>query len=121
MCFPELDQWPTCIRHLRIIRIEMSDYWYLAIPVVGVGLVYVVRKIREYQWGWVRNQDSLQGKVYIVTGANTGLGYETTKALLRRNATVIMACRDLDRATKAAMEIRKTVPEGVFVSGLIIR
>lgn len=95
----------------------MSDYLYLIIPVASVGLVYLVRKLREWQWGWARNPDrSLQGKVFIVTGANIGLGYETTKALLRRNATVVMACRSVDRATAAAMHIRKTVPEGTFVS-----
>lgn len=43
-------------------------------------------------------------------------GFQTTKALLRRNATVIMACRDVDRATEAAMLIRKTIAEGTFVS-----
>lgn len=115
----------------------MSDYLYFLIPVAGAGLVYLVRKLRELQWGWVRNPErSLQGKIFIVTGkltffvyldsdiinilpipgANTGLGFETTKALLRRNATVIMACRDINRATEAAMTIRKTVAEGTFVS-----
>lgn len=102
------------------ISCEMSDYLYLLIPAAGVGLVYLVRKLREWQWGWVRSTESLKDKIFIVTGANTGLGFETTKALLRRNATVIMACRDVTRATDAAMRIRQTVPEGKFVSGAFI-
>lgn len=50
-----------------------------------------------------------------------GLGYQATKALLQRHATVIMACRDTTRATDAAMNIRKTVTEGNFVSRVIRR
>jgi hypothetical protein len=37
----------------------------------------------------------LRGKTAIVTGANAGIGAETTKALLQQGATVIMACRSL--------------------------
>lgn len=52
----------------------MSDYLYLLIPAAGVGIVYLVRKLREWQWGWVRSTESLKDKIFIVTGANTGLG-----------------------------------------------
>jgi NAD(P)-dependent dehydrogenase (short-subunit alcohol dehydrogenase family) len=51
-----------------------------------------------------RFQD-LTGKVYIVTGANTGIGFETAKALINMNATVIMACRSLERAGEAKTRI----------------
>ena len=71
------------------------NYWYAVVPVTAVALIYVIRKIRVWQWGWIRNNYLLTGKVYIVTGANTGLGFETTKALITRDATVIMACRSL--------------------------
>jgi NAD(P)-dependent dehydrogenase (short-subunit alcohol dehydrogenase family) len=45
----------------------------------------------------------------LVTGANSGLGYEATKAFARRDATVVMACRSTDRGEKAAREIRETI------------
>lgn len=35
----------------------------------------------------------MSGKVIVVTGANTGIGYYTAKHLLEMNATVILACR----------------------------
>ena len=51
----------------------------------------------------------LTGKVAIVTGANSGIGYETVKALAEKGATVVMACRNLEKARKAESEIRQTV------------
>lgn len=49
------------------------------------------------------NIPDLSGKTAIVTGANTGIGYETAKALYVAGADVIVAARDLQRA-KAAKE-----------------
>ncbi len=50
------------------------------------------------------------GKVMIVTGANVGLGYETALALAKKNATVIMACRNAEKAERARQEILKQAP-----------
>ena len=36
----------------------------------------------------------LTGKIVIVTGANAGIGLETSKLLLKRGAVVVFACRD---------------------------
>lgn len=44
---------------------------------------------------------NLENKNIIVTGANSGLGYECCRALLYKKATVIMACRNKERANKA--------------------
>jgi len=54
----------------------------------------------------------LAGQTIIVTGANSGLGYETTKVLAGKGAKVIMACRNSNKAGVAADEIRKAVPSG---------
>ena len=40
----------------------------------------------------------LTGKVAVVTGANTGIGYETAKALATMGAQTILACRSEERA-----------------------
>ena len=47
------------------------------------------------------------GKIFLITGANSGLGYETSKFLLERGATVIMCCRDLLKGDKAKKELLK--------------
>ena len=53
----------------------------------------------------------LTGKVAIVTGANAGLGLEITKGLAGAGASVVMACRNLDKATTAAAQVRAVVPD----------
>lgn len=50
------------------------------------------------------------GRTIIVTGANTGLGFETTVALAKKGAKVIMACRNLTKANAAKAQINKEVP-----------
>ena len=47
------------------------------------------------------------GRIFLVTGANSGLGYETSKFLLERGATVIMCCRDLIKGEKAKQKLLK--------------
>lgn len=47
----------------------------------------------------------MNGKVCIVTGANTGIGFETAAALIGQGATVVLACRDESKATTALKEI----------------
>lgn len=50
------------------------------------------------------------GKVAIVTGANSGLGWHIAETLAAKGATVVMGCRDAARATQAAAAIRRFHP-----------
>jgi NAD(P)-dependent dehydrogenase (short-subunit alcohol dehydrogenase family) len=54
---------------------------------------------------------SQQGRTAIVTGANSGLGFETSRVLARRGARVVMACRNPDKAKNALEEIRSESPD----------
>ena len=53
----------------------------------------------------------LSGKVYVVTGASSGLGQEAARALASRGASIIMAVRSLEKGQVAAAAIRKAVPD----------
>ncbi|XP_022205185.1 retinol dehydrogenase 11 [Nilaparvata lugens] len=85
---------------------------YVFVPVV---LALGVRKYRELQWGTCKDFRSLEGKVFIVTGANSGIGKETVKGLAERKARVILACRNIDSANAAISEIRKSISTGELI------
>lgn len=61
--------------------------------------------VRKPLWNPEDTQVDLSGKICVVTGANSGLGFATAKALAARNAQVIMACRSMERGEKARQEI----------------
>lgn len=54
------------------------------------------------------------GRTVVITGANSGLGYESTLAFARKNAHVVMACRNLKKAEPARDEILKAVPNAAL-------
>lgn len=56
------------------------------------------------------NIENRKGKVAIVTGANNGIGFETTVGLAQVGYKVIMACRSMEKARKAKEEITERVP-----------
>jgi NAD(P)-dependent dehydrogenase (short-subunit alcohol dehydrogenase family) len=51
------------------------------------------------------------GRTFLVTGANSGLGLETARALANRGARVVMAVRTEAKGRAAADEIRRTAPD----------
>lgn len=58
------------------------------------------------QQAWnVDSVGSLKDKVIIVTGGNTGLGFEAAKVFAQKGATVVLACRSIERAQDAKNKI----------------
>lgn len=51
-----------------------------------------------------------KGRIAVITGANTGLGYETALAFAEKEIKVIMACRNESKANTAMEKIRQKVP-----------
>ncbi|XP_017132878.1 retinol dehydrogenase 13-like [Drosophila elegans] len=82
-------------------------------PAFLVGAVYFLRKYM--QGGQFTKQTDETGKVFIVTGANTGIGKETALEFARRGGTVYMACRDMNRCETARQDIiRETNNPNIF-------
>jgi NAD(P)-dependent dehydrogenase (short-subunit alcohol dehydrogenase family) len=59
----------------------------------------------------INSVPSQPGRVAIVTGANIGLGFETAKALAKKEMTVVMACRSEQKASEAMAAIRQEIPK----------
>jgi NAD(P)-dependent dehydrogenase (short-subunit alcohol dehydrogenase family) len=50
------------------------------------------------------------GRTAVITGANTGLGYETAAALAEKGAHVVLAVRSIDKGNEAAARIVSATP-----------
>ncbi|HTM63421.1 MAG TPA: SDR family NAD(P)-dependent oxidoreductase [Gammaproteobacteria bacterium] len=72
---------------------------------------------------WTVDQiPDLTGKIAVVTGANSGIGYVVTKELVKHGCKVIMACRDIDKADAAKHEIISSLAhEFAIDDNLIVR
>ena len=66
-----------------------------------------------------RNRIDLSGKVAIVTGANSGIGYEMARTLARKQATVILACRNQDKGDAAVRRISQESVKAKTELGLL--
>ncbi|XP_011640819.1 WW domain-containing oxidoreductase isoform X1 [Pogonomyrmex barbatus] len=49
----------------------------------------------------------LRNKVALVTGANTGIGYETARSLALHGCNVVLACRNMEKANEAIKHIQQ--------------
>ncbi len=61
------------------------------------------------------NIPDLTGRIAVITGANTGLGFETASAIAARGAHVVMAVRNLNKGREAAALIAARTPGASIV------
>ncbi len=96
---------------------NISSY-AIASAAIAVPTYFLVS--RWAQGGQFKKDDiRIDGKVVIVTGANTGIGRETALDLANRGAKVYLACRDLTKADAAKEDIiQRTGNKNVFVMKL---
>lgn len=66
-----------------------------------------------------KNIPNQSGKTIIVTGANTGIGFETALALYEAGAHVIFACRDLKKAEDACIKLQELQGKGTLETGVL--
>ncbi|MER7933284.1 MULTISPECIES: oxidoreductase [unclassified Streptomyces] len=70
--------------------------------------------------GWSSGDvPDLTGRVAVVTGANSGLGYVTARELARKGARVVLACRSEPRGQEAGDRMAAEVPGAHIEFGLL--
>lgn len=58
--------------------------------------------------GWTPERlGNLQGKTYLITGANAGAGFQAARTLLKKNARVVMLNRSAEKSQAAIEDLRK--------------
>ncbi len=60
----------------------------------------------------VKDIPQLQGKRFLITGANSGIGYMAALEVARHGGVVVMACRDAKRAEEALVRLRREAADG---------
>lgn len=73
----------------------------LILAIIVTGIITVITILRFYCYltlGRCFSRTKMEGKTVLITGANGGIGKETTKDLAKRGARIIMACRNTESA-----------------------
>lgn len=87
--------------------LDASTNGAAALQVLGLvaALAACLRTFRRHVRGPRFHSVNMDGKLCLVTGANTGIGLETTRELVRMGATVVMGCRSASKAKAAAEDV----------------
>lgn len=80
---------------------------FVLFGIFAAAVVVLLRVMVRGKCRVCKTNVSLHGKVAIVTGGNTGIGFETALELARRKCKVIIACRDEERMNNAVIMLRK--------------
>jgi len=87
---------------------------------LGIVVPAAVQVLAQAELGqWEMPAGAVAGKTAIVTGANSGLGFETARVLAAGGAEVVMGCRREDRCRAAMEEIRRQHPAAKLMMGLL--
>ncbi|XP_043655550.1 retinol dehydrogenase 13 [Drosophila teissieri] len=79
--------------------------WWPTIAALTVGIVITVRTLMSGQR--CPNDNQIKEQIVVVTGGNSGIGFEIAQALAGRGGRIILACRNLEAGERAAGIIKR--------------
>jgi len=94
----------------------------VSLSVVG-GSIAIFAGLIAYGRYWIQGKywytrqakvRDLKGKRVVITGANSGIGYETCYEFAKRGAEVVMVCRSQKRGQDALVKLQKRLPNASF-------
>ncbi|KAJ3648512.1 hypothetical protein Zmor_020309 [Zophobas morio] len=89
---------------------------FLFVIIITLASTVIFKIYLKLSSGWCRSQKCLAGKTAVVTGANTGIGFETALDFAKRGAKVILACRNSAKAAEARrLIIEKTENTNIHI------
>ncbi|XP_061170054.1 retinol dehydrogenase 11-like [Saccostrea echinata] len=71
----------------------------------GCGVYVCLYLYLKLKKGKCNSKKTLEGKTIVITGANTGIGFETALDLAKRNGRIILACRNAQKGEEAKNKI----------------
>lgn len=77
--------------------------WYIWLALTLI----LIKLYNKWSTGKFYDDSVMSGKVVIVTGGNSGIGYATALELAKRGAKVILGCRDNRKGLRAVERIKK--------------
>lgn len=90
----------------------LCNTFFLGILFLLAGILIILNLVIRKSAKMCQSHGRLVGKLVVITGANSGIGYETAIDLARRGATIILACRDIPLANAAKRKILEDYGEG---------
>jgi len=66
----------------------------------------------SYQKWREKHLSDLSGRVAVVTGGNSGIGFESARGLLALGAEVVLACRNPEKGADAVKRLQNEIPDG---------
>lgn len=74
-----------------------------------LGYTRLGYRVRNWLWSDADLDVDLSGRRFLITGANSGLGFATTMALAERGAAIEMVCRSEERGREAVARVKASV------------
>ncbi|KAJ2131983.1 Retinol dehydrogenase 13 [Coemansia sp. RSA 1807] len=102
---------PSIVQYFGFVPVWVCDFIFGILNKIDVTvpspLSRIDRNVLDSRKQSETNKVPNEQKLAIVTGANSGIGYETAKALGRAGFAVIMACRNVELGTQAVARLER--------------